>query len=66
MITDYKTYEEAKAKFRWEQACEVFDGNREHFDIAHKCIDRHPPGDIAIRVKFPVGHKEQYTFGVLP
>jgi acetyl-CoA synthetase len=65
MITDYKTYEEAKAKFRWEQAWEVFDGNREHFNIAHECIDRHPPGDIAIRIKFADRHVEEYTFGQL-
>lgn len=63
MITDYKTYEEAKAKFRWSQAWEVFDGDREHLNIAHECIDRHPSGNTAIRIKFADRHKEEYTFG---
>ena len=63
MKDDYKTYEEAKAKFRWSEAWEVFDGNREHFNIAYECIDRHPLEDPAIRIKFHDGHREEYTFG---
>ncbi|MEW6616388.1 MAG: AMP-binding protein [Thermodesulfobacteriota bacterium] len=63
MITDYKTYEEAKAGFKWSQIWDHFDGDREHFNIAHECIDRHPPGDTAIRIKFDDGHSEKYTFG---
>ena len=63
MITDYKTYEEAKAKFRWSQAWELFDGDREHLNITHECIDRHPSGNTAVRIKFADRHKEEYTFG---
>ena len=63
MITDYKTYEEAQAKFKQNQVWELFDGNREHFNIAHECIDRHPPEDTSIRIKFEDGHTERSTFG---
>jgi len=65
MITNYKTYEEAKAKFTWDQVWDLFDGDREHFNIAHECIDRHPPEDTAIRIKFADRHVEEYTFGEL-
>jgi acetyl-CoA synthetase len=51
MITDYKTYSEAKEKFDWGQIWNLFDGDREHFNIAHKCIDRYPPGETAIRMR---------------
>ena len=63
MITEYGTYEEAKAKFQWKHSWELFDGDRTHFNIAHECIDRHPHGDIAIRIKFDDRHREEYTFG---
>lgn len=63
MITDYKTYEEAQDKFKWGQIWDLFDGDREHLNIAHECIDRHPAGDTAIRIKFGDGHTEKYKFG---
>jgi acetyl-CoA synthetase len=31
--------------------------------MAHECIDRHPPEDKAIRIKFTDRHIEEYTFG---
>ena len=63
MITEYKTYEEAKSKFTWDQVWELFDGDRDNFNIAHECIDRHPPEDKAIRIKFADRHVEEYSFG---
>jgi acetyl-CoA synthetase len=60
---DYKNYEEAKAKFNWSERWSLFDGSKERFNIAHECIDRHPPDDIAIRIKFADGKTEMYTFG---
>jgi acetyl-CoA synthetase len=63
VYTDYQTYEEAIAKFKWSQIWEPFEGDREHFNIVHECIDRHPAGDLAIRIKFSDGHSEKYTFG---
>lgn len=62
MALDYKTYEEAMAKFDWKERWQLFDGNNERFNIGHECIDRHPGGDTAIRIKFDTGRSESYTF----
>lgn len=61
-ILDYKTYDEAKRKFTWDQVWEVFDGDKDHFNIAHECIDRHIGKGIAIRIMFEDGHTENYIF----
>lgn len=65
MALDYKTYKEAKEKFRWSERWGLFDGNKERFNIAHECIDRHPQDETAIRIKFDTGKTETYTFGEL-
>lgn len=61
-ILEYRTYEEAKKNFDWEQVWEIFDGNKESLNIAHECIDRHADKGTGIRLKFDDGHTEQYTF----
>jgi acetyl-CoA synthetase len=63
MALDYRSYEEAKEKFRWGERWALYDGTRERFNIAHECIDRHPPEETAIRIKFADGRSEMYTFG---
>jgi len=63
MALDYKTYEEALAKFKWGERWTLFDGRGEKFNIAHECIDRHPKGEIAIRIKFADRTTRMYTFG---
>lgn len=63
MLTDYKSYNEAQEKFKWGQIWDVFDGDRDHLNVAHECIDRHPAEDTALRLKFDDGRKEEYTFG---
>jgi len=62
MRLEYKTYEEAKKNFKWSERWEVFDGNRERFNIAHECVSRHASDEVAIRIKFDDRHKEIYTF----
>jgi acetyl-CoA synthetase len=62
MPLDYRTYEEAKEKFRWSERWSLFDGSKERFNIAHECIDRHPPEETAIRIKFADGRTEAYSF----
>lgn len=62
MPLDYKTYEEAKEKFRWSERWTLFDGTKEKFNIAHECIDRHPRKETAIRIKFDDGKTEIYKF----
>jgi len=64
-ILDYKTYEEAKEKFNWDQVWDVFDGDADNFNIAHECIDRHVGKGTALRLKFDDGHMEKYTFDQL-
>jgi acetyl-CoA synthetase len=61
-ILEYRTYEEAKKGFHWDQVWGLFDGNKEKFNIAHECIDRHVGKGTAIRLKYEDGHTEQYTF----
>ena len=61
-ITEYRTYEEAKAHFSWDRVWEIFDGSKEQFNIAHECIDRHVGKGTALRIKFSDGHSEQYSF----
>jgi len=62
MRLEYQTYEEAKNNFKWSERWEVFDGNRDRFNIAHECVSRHASEEIAIRIKFDDRHKEIYTF----
>ncbi len=61
-ITEYKTYKEAEKLFSWDKVWDIFDGNRELFNITHECIDRHRGKGTAARIKFSDGHSEQYTF----
>jgi acetyl-CoA synthetase len=63
MSLDYRSYEEAKEKFHWGERWNLFDGTKDHFNIAHECIDRHPVDDTAIRIKFADGRTATYTFG---
>ena len=63
MVLDYKNYEEAKEKFRWSERWALFDGQKDRFNIAHECIDRHTRDDVAIRIKFSDGKTESYKFG---
>jgi acetyl-CoA synthetase len=64
MSLDYHSYEEAKKNFRWGERWTLFDGTKDRFNIAHECIDRHPPNEVAIRIKFADGRTEIYTFGL--
>lgn len=63
MTLDYKTYEDAKENFRWNERWALFDGDKKQFNIAHECIDRHPGHEVSIRIKFEDGRTETYTFG---
>ncbi len=63
MGLDYHSYEEAKQKFNWSERWNLFDNTKDHFNIVHECIDRHPKEDMAIRIKFADGKSEMYTFG---
>lgn len=61
-LMEYRTYEEAKKKFHFDQAWELFDGNKDRLNIGHECIDRHVGKGTAVRIKFEDGCTEKYEF----
>jgi len=61
-MLEYRTYEEARKNFTWEQTWELFDGNPDSFNMGHECVDRHRDKGTAIRIQFADGHREKYTF----
>ena len=44
-LTAYTSYADAQAHWSSAKLWELFDGDREHLNIAHECIDRHVEGD---------------------
>lgn len=65
MPLDYKNYEDAKKNFDWKERWSLFSGNKNKFNIAHECIDRHPQNDIALRIKLADRNSKIYTFNEL-
>jgi len=62
-LTDYVSYADAQAHCRPEKLWELFDGDREHLNIAHECIDRHAAGDrTAVILVRADGEDETITF----
>ena len=61
-LTKYTTYADAHRHFSRDALWDLFDGNRERFNIGHECLDRHPPGQTAVRVAHADGRDEAHTF----
>jgi acetyl-CoA synthetase len=59
------SYERAIAEFSWDQLWDLFDGDREHLNIAHECLDRHPGERVGARIAHADGTREELTFGEL-
>jgi acetyl-CoA synthetase len=58
-LTDYITYADAQAHCTSEALWALFDGDREHFNIAHECVDRHAAsGRAAVIVAHADGRDE--------
>ena len=51
--------------FSWDSLWALFDGDHDHMNLAHKCVDRHETRASAISVKFADGHSEHYDYAVL-
>jgi acetyl-CoA synthetase len=51
-LTDYTSYADAQAHANSAALWELFDGDREHLNIAHECITRHADGSgrAAVRI----------------
>jgi acetyl-CoA synthetase len=65
LLTDLTEHRDAKAAFSKDRLWELFDGDRNHLNIAHECVDRHPADRIAVRIAHADGRDETLTFGDL-
>jgi len=64
LLTDFTSFADAQREFASARLWDLFDGDREHLNIAHECIDRHAtdPHRIAIRIAHADGHDEAISF----
>ena len=62
-LTDFTSYADAQARFSRAALWDLVEGGRERLNIAHECVDRHPPERTAVRIAFADGRDEAYTFG---
>ncbi len=61
-ITDYPT---ALRTFQWKALWELVDGTPGRLNLAHECVDRHPPEAVALRIQRAGSGREIHTFGAL-
>ncbi len=65
LLTELTTYDDVMRLFSWDRLWALFDGDREHMNLAHECLDRHRDQGPAISVKFADGHSEHYDYATL-
>ena len=53
----------ARSSFSWDRLWERFDGDEQHLNIAHECLDRHDPRRVAARIAYADGRAEELSFG---
>jgi acetyl-CoA synthetase len=63
-LTDFTSYADALAHASSAALWDLFDGDREHLNIAHECINRHADGSgrAAVRIAHADGHDEILSF----
>ncbi|MDO9033369.1 MAG: acyl-CoA synthetase [Hydrogenophaga sp.] len=62
-LTDYTSYADAQVHFSNDKLWELFDGNREHLNMGHECVDRYATsGKEALIVVNAEGADEVITF----
>lgn len=63
-LTELTSYADAQAYASMDALWELFDGDREHLNIAHECITRHADGTgrAAVRIAHADGHDEILSF----
>lgn len=63
-LTDYSSYADAQAHASSQALWELFDGDRDHLNIAHECITRHADGSgrAAVRIAHADGRDEILSF----
>ena len=64
-LVDHISYVDAQRYCTKEALWALFDGEKEVFNIAYECLDRHPSDAIAIHVIKAEGEIDSYTFGDL-
>ena len=66
-LTDLTSYADAQRLFAPARLWDLFDGNREHLNIAHECVDRWAgdPARVAVRIAHADGRDETITFRAL-
>jgi acetyl-CoA synthetase len=64
-LLDYTSYADAQRHYSPAALWALFDGDRERFNIAHECLDRHPRERVAVRLAHADGRDESLTFGAL-
>ncbi len=66
-LTDYTSYADAQAHASSAALWELFDGDREHLNIAHECITRHADGTgrPAVRIAHADGADEILSFDTI-
>jgi acetyl-CoA synthetase len=61
-VLDLRTVAEARRRFTWDALWALFDGDREHLNLAHECVDRHAGQGTAIRIQFDDGRREEHGY----
>ena len=66
-LTDLSTFADAQRHFSGAGLWALFDGDREHLNIAHECVDRWAAGPdrTAIRLAYGDGTTEEFGFHAL-
>jgi acetyl-CoA synthetase len=66
-LTEYTRYADAQAHANSRALWDLFDGDREFFNIAHECITRHADGSgrIAVRIAHADGADEFLSFDAI-
>ena len=66
-LTALTSYADALAHASMDGLWDLFDGNRDNFNIAHECITRHADGSgrAAVRIAHSTGHDEILSFDAL-
>jgi len=65
-LTDFTSYADALTHYSKDALWALFDGDRDNFNIAHECVDRHAAGDrTALRIAHASGQDEIISFAEL-
>lgn len=61
-LTDFVSHADAHRHFSKLALWDLFDGDRDHLNLTHECLDRHVGKGRAVRIAFADGRDESYTF----